>query len=101
MTSKQVLKILEQANGQHLEKIYVPSLQQFVLFWPLTTAQAKTLMRINFVDKYDLSVELLKLGLFDKLCAEDLSDKGLNSNTITLLDYLSFLIGKQYSVVQI
>jgi hypothetical protein len=50
-------------------------------------------MRINFVDKYDLSVELLKLGLFDKLCAEDLSDKGLNSNTITLLDYLSFLIG--------
>lgn len=93
MTSKQVLKILEQANGSHLEKIYVPSLQQFVLFWPLTTAQAKTLMRINFVDKYDLSVELLKLGLFDKLCAEDLSDKGLNSNTITLLDYLSFLIG--------
>lgn len=93
MTTEDVLKILEQSNGKHLQKIYVPSLQQFIMFWPLTTAQVKTLTRINFLDKYDLSIEMLKLGLFDKLCAEDLSDKGINSNTITLLDYLSFLIG--------
>lgn len=93
MNTKQALQILEQANGSHLQKIYVPSLQQFILFWPLTTAQVKTLTRINFLDKFDLSIELLKLGLFDKLCAQDLKQKGITSNNITIFDYLSFLIG--------
>lgn len=29
---------------------------------------------MNFIEDFDLNIEGLKLGLFDKLCAEDLSD---------------------------
>lgn len=60
---------------------------------------------MNFISDFDLSIEGLKLGLFDKLCAEDLSDTeikntdgtilypALSAKTITQIDYLSFLIG--------
>lgn len=76
-----------------------------VLFKPLTTADVKTLTRMNFLDDFDLNVEGLKLALFDKLCTEDLSDTAvkqedgtilyppITAKTITQLDYLSFLIG--------
>ena len=93
MNIEAVSKILDNASGMHLEKIYIPSLQQYAFFYPLTTAHVKTLTRINFLDKFDLSIELLKLSLFDKLSAETLSDRGLTANTITIFDYLSFLIG--------
>lgn len=88
-----VSKMLDDTNGMHLEKIYIPSLQEYSYFYPLTTAHVKTLTRINFIDKFDLSIEMLKLSLFDKLSAETLSDRGITSNTITIFDYLSFLIG--------
>jgi hypothetical protein len=60
---------------------------------------------MNFVDGFDLSIEILKLGLFDKLIAEDLTDtaildeneeilySAISSKSITQLDYLAFLIG--------
>lgn len=98
-------KILKQANGKHIDKIYIPSLGREVMFTPLTTADVKTLTRMNFLDKFDLNIEGLKLGLFDKLCSEDLNDTtvydenndiifpAINSQTITQIDYLSFLIG--------
>ena len=75
------------------------------MFSPLTTADVKTLTRMSFLDIFDLNVEGLKLSLFDKLCQEDLSDTAvkdesgeilfpaINAQTITQLDYLSFLIG--------
>lgn len=75
------------------------------MFLPLTTADVKTLTRMSFLDVFDLNIEGLKLGLFDKLCQEDLSDTAvkdengeilfpaINAQTITQLDYLSFLIG--------
>jgi hypothetical protein len=44
------------------------------MFSPLTTADVKTLTRMSFLDVFDLNIEGLKLGLFDKLCGEDLSD---------------------------
>lgn len=60
---------------------------------------------MNFIQDFDLNVEGLKLGLFDKLCTEDLSNTAvkdenenvlypaISAKTITQLDYLSFLIG--------
>jgi hypothetical protein len=88
-----VSKILDNSSGMHLEKIYIPSLQEYAYFYPLTTAHVKTLTRINFLDKFDLSIEMLKLSLFDKLSAESLADRGITAETITTFDYLSFLIG--------
>ena len=99
------VKILNQPTGQHLDKIYIPSLGKEVMFHPLTTADVKTLTRMSFIDEFDLNVEGLKLGLFDKLLAEDLSDTAvkdetgkelfpaISAKTITQIDYLSFLIG--------
>ena len=98
-------KIMAEPTGNHVEKIYIPSLGREVLFRPLSTADVKTLARMNYVDSFDITLEGLKLSLFDKLCAEDLSDTAvkaedgtilypaLNAKTITQIDYLSFLIG--------
>ena len=105
MKLKDAEEILSKPTGQHLDQIYIPSLGREVLFHPLTTADAKTLTRMNFIDDFDLNVEGLKLGLFDKLCTEDLSDTAIknedgsilypaiSASTITQIDYLSFLIG--------
>lgn len=104
MTLEDAKKTMNQINGKHLEEIYIPSLGRTVFFKPLTTADAKSLTRISFDGKFDVKVEMLKLSLFDALCTEDLSkieikdEKGvvyptLNSNTLTEVDYLSFLCG--------
>lgn len=105
MKLEDAVKILEKPTGQHLDQIYIPSLGREVVFHPLTTADAKTLTRMNFLEDFDLNVEGLKLGLFDKLCTEDLSDTAvknedgsilypaISAKTITQIDYLSFLIG--------
>lgn len=104
MTIKDAQKTMKQINGKHLEQIYIPSLQRNLFFKPLTTADAKTLTRISFNGQFDVKVEMLKLALFDALCTEDLSkveikdEQGivypaLNSNTLTMVDYLSFLGG--------
>ena len=98
------VKILEEPTGNHLDQIYIPSLGREVMFSPLTTADVKTLTRMSFIDKFDLNVEGLKLGLFDKLCREDLTETtvldenknivypAVSAKTITQIDYLSFLI---------
>lgn len=93
MKLKDAIKILNQNNGQHIDQIYIPSAGRNIMFKPLTTADVKTLTRNNLFDAFDLNVELLKLGLFDKLLNEDLSSEGINCHTITQLDYLAFLIG--------
>lgn len=105
MKIKDAVKILSEPTGQHLEQIYVPSLGRNVLFKPLTTADVKTLTRMSITDDFDINIEGLKLGLFDKLCTEDLSNTevktedgkilypAVSSSTITQIDYLSFLIG--------
>lgn len=87
------IEILKKNDGNHINQVYLPSLGRNVMFGQLTTADVKTLTRNNVFDEFDLNVELLKLGLFDKLCQEDLSNENINSHTITQLDYLSFLIG--------
>jgi hypothetical protein len=104
MKTTDAVKILNQPTGNHLDKIYIPSAKREILFTPLTTADVKTLTRMNFISDFDLSIEGLKLGLFDKLCAEDLSETeikneegltvfpALSARTITQIDYLSFLI---------
>lgn len=93
MKLKDAFEILNKNDGKHIDQIYIPSLGRNVMFNPLTTADVKTLTRNNIFDGFDLNVELLKLSLFDKLCGENLSAEGINSHTITQLDYLSFLIG--------
>ena len=86
-------RTIEEANGKHLQRIYVPSIQQFVYFLPLQTDHVKLLTRMQMIDFFDISIQFLKLGLFDKLCTTDLSDRGITSKTLTLFDYMSFLIG--------
>lgn len=104
MKLEDALKTIQQSNGNHLDKIYIPSLKRDVFFKPLTTADAKTLTRISFIQDFDINVQMIKLSLFDKLCTEDLSkeqvinSKGntyqpLTSKTLTQLDYLAFLNG--------
>ncbi len=93
MKLKDAVKILNKNNGQHLDQIYLPIAGRNVVFSPLTTADVKVLTRNNIFDTFDLNIELLKLGLFDKLCNEDLASEGISSHTITQIDYLSFLIG--------
>ena len=104
MTLEEAKKTLQSSNGNHLDKIYIPSLGRDVYFKPISTADAKTLTRSSFTGEYDVSVQMLKLALFDLLCTEDLSkieikdDKGnvyppLSAKTLTELDYLSFLCG--------
>lgn len=99
------VKILNEPTGSHIDNIYIPSVGREVMFKPLTTADVKTLTRLNFLNEFDLNIEGLKLGLFDKLCAEDLTDTevkneageiiypAVSAKTITQLDYLAFLIG--------
>jgi hypothetical protein len=99
------VKILNEPTGSHIDNIYIPSVGREVMFKPLTTADVKTLTRMNFLTTFDLNIEGLKLGLFDKLCAEDLSDTAekdendeiihppVSAKTITQIDYLAFLIG--------
>ena len=99
------VKILNEPTGSHIDNIYIPSVGREVMFKPLTTADVKTLTRMNFLATFDLNIEGLKLGLFDKLCAEDLSDTAekdetgeiihpaISAKTITQIDYLAFLIG--------
>lgn len=104
MTLKDAEKTMNQINGNHLDQIYVPSLGRTVFFKPLSTADAKALTRISFDGAFDIKVEMLKLALFNTLCTEDLSkieikdEEGhiyppLESNTLTQVDYLSFLCG--------
>jgi hypothetical protein len=117
MKLTEAANIIQKANGAHLDKIYIPSIGREVFFYPLLTSDVKTLTRINLFDDFDIQVEALKLGLFDKLCSEDISNDAiisdiddipeeeaslrtptspypkLNSKTITQLDYLAFLIG--------
>ena len=59
----------------------------------MTTADVKTLSRIGIFDEFDLNNELLKLRLFDKLVIESKEVCGIDSDSLTQIDYLSFLIG--------
>lgn len=105
MNTNDVINLLNNTTGSHLDEIYVPSIGKTILFKPLSTADVKTLTRMSFIQQFDLNVELMKLALFDNLCTQDLSETALtdqngniirpaiSSKTITQIDYLSFLIG--------
>ena len=86
-----VVKFLNQNSGEHVEKIWIPSLKRDVLFKPLSTADVKTLLRTGSSGEFDISIELMKLSLFDKLIIE--TDTGISSKNITKIDYMSFLMG--------
>ena len=72
--------------------VYMPSLHKDIKIRSLTTDDLKTLSRIGVFNEFDLNNELLKLYLFDKLLAEDKSTCPLNSDNLTQLDFLSFII---------
>ena len=72
--------------------VYMPSLHKDIKIRSLTTDDLKTLSRIGVFNEFDLNNELLKLYLFDKLLAEDKEFCPLNSDNLTQLDFLSFII---------
>lgn len=84
---------LNEDKGQHTTNIYIPSIKREVSLKPLTTADVKTLSRIGIFNEFDLNNELLKLSLFDKLSIETKESCGVDSESITQIDFLSFLIG--------
>ena len=84
---------LNKDNGQHTTNIYIPSIKREISLKPLTTANVKTLSRIGIFNEFDLNNELLKLSLFDKLSIETKESCGIDSESITQIDFLSFLIG--------
>lgn len=105
MNTKDVAQLLDRSTGSHLDPIFIPSAGRTLMFKPMSTADVKTLTRISFIDQFDLNVQMIKLSLFDSLCAQDLSDTqqrdennniikpAVSSRTLTQIDYLSFLIG--------
>ena len=88
-----IKKFLNEESGQHTTNIYMPSIKRDVPFKPLTTADVKTLSRIGIFNEFDLNNELLKLSLFDKLVIESKESCGLDADSLTQIDFLSFLIG--------
>jgi uncharacterized Zn-finger protein len=84
---------LNEENGQHTTNIYIPSIKRDIPFKPLTTANVKTLSRIGVFSDFDLNNELLKLALFDKLSIETKESCGVDADSLTQIDFLSFLIG--------
>lgn len=84
---------LNDDNGQHTTNIYIPSIKRDIPFKPLTTANVKTLSRIGILTDFDLNNELLKLALFDKLTIEKKESCGIDADSLTQVDFLSFLIG--------
>ena len=88
-----IKKFLSEESGQHTTNIYMPSIKRDVPFKPLTTADVKTLSRIGIFNEFDLNNELLKLSLFDKLAIAPKEPRGLDADSLTQIDFLSFLIG--------
>ena len=86
-------EFLNVENNQNTTKIYIPSVKYDVSLKPLTTANVKTLSRIGVFNEFDLNNELLKLSLFDKMIIETKATCGVDSESLTQIDFLSFLIG--------
>ena len=87
-----VKNLLKEESGQHTTNIYIPSIKRDVPFRPITTADVKTLARIGVINDFDINNEMIKLGLFDKLCVESPETTGVNADTILPIDFISFLI---------
>jgi len=71
----------------------MPSIQKDIPFKPLSTADVKTLSRIGLFNDFDINNELLKLALFDKLSILGKETSGIDADSLTQIDFLSFLIG--------
>lgn len=84
---------LNEETTQNTITIYIPSIKKEISLKPLTTANVKTLSRIGIFNEFDLNNELLKLSLFDKMSVETKEECGVDSETLTQIDFLSFLIG--------
>ena len=93
MKLENLSNFLKEENGHHTTNVYIPSIKREIPLRPLTTGNVKTITRISVFNEFDLNNELLKLSLFDKLSIEHDDSCGISSETITQMDYLSFLIG--------
>lgn len=93
MNFNDLSKFLNEESGKHTQNVYMPSIKRDIALKPLTTADVKTLSRIGVVNTFDINNELLKLALFDKLSIESKDSCGLDSASLTHVDFLSFLIG--------
>ncbi len=93
MNFNDLSKFLNEESGKHTLNVYMPSIKRDVPLKPLTTADVKTLSRIGVTNEFDINNELLKLALFDKLSIESKDSCGLDSSSLTQIDFLAFLIG--------
>lgn len=92
MKLSDALQNIQQEREGNTITVYMPSIHQDVKIKSLTTDDLKTLSRIGVFNEFDLNNELLKLYLFDKLLAEDKDTCPINSDNLTQLDFLSFII---------
>ena len=92
MKLSDALKDIQNERNANTITIYMPSIHKDVRIRSLTTDDLKTLSRIGVFNEFDLNNELLKLFLFDKLLAEDKNSCPISADTMTMLDFLSFII---------
>ena len=92
MKLESALKNIQEERESNTITVYMPSIHKDIKIRSLTTDDLKTLSRIGVFNEFDLNNELLKLYLFDKLLAENKDTCPLNSNNLTQLDFLSFII---------
>ena len=92
MKLSEALQNIEQERQLNTVTIYMPSIKKDVKIKSLTTDDLKTLSRIGVFNEFDLNNELLKLYLFDKLLLKDEAENQISADTLTIFDFLSFII---------
>ena len=84
------LDVLNKSQGEHLYKVWVPSLKQNLAFRPLTVGQQKTLakMAIEGEDQFYIGV----IALIQSVCSEK-----LDLNVLTEVDKIAILAGIKHN----
>ena len=83
-----IKQLLNANNGQHIYKIYIPSLKKEMSFKLMNTGQIKSISKLA-MDESTLEFKLSQLGIIQELCL----DESFNIEKITDVDFISILTG--------
>jgi len=86
------IDLLENSQGENINKIFIPSAGKELGFKPLNTGQQKTISKFAFnieQDEFNIEDQLIKLALFDSLGI----DKSYKSTTLKEIDMVAFFAG--------